>query len=126
MVVLDTATLIDAHHDQGGAMDAIRQAQASGALIRITAATWMEYLAVIPIHRRTDAIGRLLGAVEFEPMTRELAESCAAIQHDLLTRGERLAWHDLHLAATALHYHEPLVTRDRAFARVPGLLLQTY
>lgn len=126
MAVLDTTLLIDAEHGDAGAHEVLRDLRDASSPLRVTAASWMEYLASLPEAARSDAVGRLLSAVQFEPMTRELAESCAALQHDLYRRGERLLWHDVHMAATAVHYNEPLVTRDQAFARVRGLRVQPY
>lgn len=126
MAVLDTTALIDAERGLPAALQAIRKAQAAGEAVRIAAASWIEYLSPLSEGRRLDAIGRLLASASFEPMTRELSEAAAALQHTLLQRGEGLAWHDLQVAATALHYREPLLTRGRDFARVEGLLLQSY
>lgn len=126
MAILDTTALIDAEHEDPAALQLLQRFRTSGEVLRVTAASWMEYLSSLPEGQRTDAIGRLLGSVTFEAMTRELAGSCAALQHALYSRGLRLGWHDVHIAATALHYHEPLVTRDRGFERVPGLLVQAY
>lgn len=45
---------------------------------------------------------------------------------DLVQAGEALAGPDLFIAAIALRHGQPLVTRDRAFARVRGLRVETY
>jgi predicted nucleic acid-binding protein len=126
MAVLDTTLLMDAEHGDAAAHEALRALRDANEPLRVTAASWMEYLASLADPARSEAIGRLLSAVQFEPMTRELAESGAALQYDLYRRGERLSWHDVHMAATAVHYNEPLVTRDQAFARVRGLRIQPY
>ena len=56
-------------------------------------------------------------------------ESCrlaGRIEADLIARGEPLSAADLFIAAVSLRHGQRLVTRDRGFARVPGLRLETY
>lgn len=126
MAVLDTTALIDAQRSQPGALRALQRLHEDGEVLRVPASVWMEFLSYVPEGPRPAAIGRLLASVVFEPMTRELAESGAALQRGLLLRGEGLGWHDVHVAVTALHYREAVVTRDKDFARVAGLEVQSY
>ena len=44
----------------------------------------------------------------------------------MLTTGELVGTLDLLIASTAKHHHAHLISRDRDFARVPGLTLETY
>ncbi len=89
--------------------------------LRLPAAAWIEYLAGVP-HRVQPMVEADLDATtRFEPFDRPIAAVALRLQSDLLTKGKRLPWHDLQIAATAIHHGEPLVSNDTAFDRVPGL-----
>jgi predicted nucleic acid-binding protein len=45
---------------------------------------------------------------------------------ELIRAGEPLSGPDLFIAAISLRHGQPLLTRDRAFARVKGLSVETY
>ena len=121
MAVLDTSYLIALERDNLGAWLRMEQLQASGTILRVPAAVWVEYLFPMAAEKRTRAIGELDAALVFEPFTRELADAASRLQHALRARGVALGWHDLQVAATALHYNEAVVTTDKAFAAVPDL-----
>ncbi|MFI5414508.1 MAG: PIN domain-containing protein [Candidatus Lutacidiplasmatales archaeon] len=56
-------------------------------------------------------------------------ESCrlaGRIEADLIARGEPMSASDLFNAAVSLRHGQRLLTRDRGFARVPGLKVETY
>jgi predicted nucleic acid-binding protein len=48
------------------------------------------------------------------------------IEAELIAKGEPMGAADLFIAATSLRHGHRLLTRDRGFARVPGLQLETY
>ncbi|MBI4394261.1 MAG: type II toxin-antitoxin system VapC family toxin [Euryarchaeota archaeon] len=121
MVVLDTSFLIAFERREPNAV-ALRDTFIEDAeTLRIPAAAWVEFLYRFGPKERREAARVLSEATSFEAFTQELAHEAAEIQHELEKRGRTLAWHDLQVAATATTFREPLVTRDLAFDRMPGL-----
>ena len=59
-------------------------------------------------------------------MDRQACEEAGRIGAELLGRGEMIGSADLFIAATSKRHGQRLLTRDRGFARVPGLTLETY
>ena len=121
MVVLDTSYLLALERNDLGAWLRMARLQESGAILRVPAAVWVEYLFPMAAPKRTRAVEELEAAIVFEPFTREVADAASRLQHALKARGAALGWHDLQIAATALHYNEAVVTMDKAFAGVPDL-----
>lgn len=121
MPVLGTSYLIALERSELGAWLVLEKLQESGAPLRIPAAAWVEYLFAMSPEKRSRAIEELDAALVFEPFTRELADAASRLQGALRARGVGLSWHDLQIAVTALHYNDPLVTADKAFAAVPDL-----
>lgn len=121
MAVLDTSFLIALERGDRGAWLRLEGLQASPGLLRVPAAVWIEYLAPKTPAKRARAVEELDDAVVFEPLTREVADAAARLQHELRSAGTLLSWHDLQVAATALHYNEAVVTSGRGFVKVPGL-----
>lgn len=121
MAVLDSTFLIDLEEERPRALATFDKLVADAHALRIPAAVWTEYLSAMPPSERATAARTLERSATFVPYDRDLADVAARVQHDLATRGREMAWHDLQVAATALHYGEPVVSNDRAFKRVPGL-----
>ena len=59
-------------------------------------------------------------------MDREACEEAGKIGAELLARGEAIGSADLFIAATSKRHGQRLLTRDRGFARVPGLVVESY
>jgi len=55
-----------------------------------------------------------------------IVETAAEIVQELIRLGRRLGENDNWIAGFARYYHEPLISRDRAFDVVPGLRRKTY
>ena len=53
-------------------------------------------------------------------------DAAADIDRELMSRGQRLGENDNWIAGLAFYYGEPLVSRDAAFDRVPGIRRVTY
>lgn len=121
MVVLDANFLIALEKGNGKAMQRIEGLLTERQPLRVAAVAWVEYLAGVPLGRRHAAQEDLDQTTSFEPFTRECAAVAVRLQSELLKQGARLAHNDLQIAATALHYHEPLVSNDKGFDAVPGL-----
>lgn len=121
MTVLDTTVLVARSRNVPGAIAALQRNEEKGVPMRVPAAVWVEFLSVYGPAPRSAAVGALESMVRFEAFDRVLADEAIRLQHELLRSGRRLAWHDLQVAATALHYNEPLVSNDRGYDVVPGL-----
>jgi predicted nucleic acid-binding protein len=121
MAVLDSTFLIEIERGAARATQLLAELLDAGEALRVPAAAWVEFLYRLTPQQRSKA-ARLLGpATRFEPFDRALADQAIEIQHALRTAGGLLSWHDLQIAATAVHHDEPLVTNDAAFERVPRL-----
>ena len=59
-------------------------------------------------------------------LTPEIAYTAAAIDRELIQTGRRLGENDNWIASFCRYYGQPVVSRDRAFDRVPGLRRLAY
>lgn len=126
MTVLDTTVLVARSRNVPAAVEALQRNEEKGVPLRVPAAAWVEFLSVYDPAPRNAAVGALESMIRFEAFDRVLADEAIRLQHELLRSGRRLAWNDLQIAATALHYNEPLVSNDRGYDRVPGLHREGY
>ena len=126
MAVADSTFLIDLEEERPKALATLERLTEEAQAMRIPAAVWVEYLSTMPPAERAAAARTLERSASFVPFDRDLADVAARLQHDMAARGRELSWHDLHVAATALHLGEPVVSNDRAFRRVPGLDVITH
>ncbi|MGQ0535520.1 MAG: PIN domain-containing protein [Methanobacteriota archaeon] len=79
--------------------------------------------------RRTEAdrVAAALRGVTTYAMDRGVAARAGALEAELESEGHAIGPADAIVAATALHYDEPVVTRNtKQFSRVPGLRVVTY
>jgi hypothetical protein len=121
MTVLDTSFLIQVERGVTSAMAVLDDLEGRSEPLRIPAAAWVEYLSTFGPSQRGQAVGHLESSASFEPFTRDAADEAARLQHELMREGLGLGWHDLQIAATALHFGETLVTADKTFGGLPGL-----
>ncbi|HUL74885.1 MAG TPA: PIN domain-containing protein [Vicinamibacterales bacterium] len=127
-VILDTSVLIAAER---GDLD-LRKARDDEevALAAVTAHELWRGVARLPAGvsrvRAERWLEALLDLVPVVPYDHEIARVHAALWADLARRGLALGPYDQMIAATALHLDFSLATRDRAFARVPGLMTETW
>ncbi len=71
---------------------------------------------------RLAALDQLLQPVRILPFDSQCAAQAARLRAELEAAGTPIGPHDVLIAATALRYQAPLVTRNvREFSRVPGL-----
>lgn len=121
MAILDTTFLVAFERREPSAMRRSEALRDGASPLRVPAAVWIEYLASFSHAKRPAAARTLESSVLFEPLTRDIADGAARLQQELFTSGVRLPWHDLQVAATALHFNEPVVSNDAVFRRVPGV-----
>jgi len=73
-----------------------------------------------------DRTRKLLESLVLLPTDLESCEEAGRMGADLLARGETLGGTDLLIAAISKRHGHRLLTRDRSFARVSGLAVETY
>ena len=76
--------------------------------------------------RRLAQALELAASLEILDVTEPIAVEAARIGGECSRRGEPVGTIDLLIAATARHHHAHLLSRDTDFARIPGLILETY
>jgi tRNA(fMet)-specific endonuclease VapC len=82
----------------------------------------LERLSPAAARPRRQVLESLLGSLWVAPFDDECALRAAEIRAALERQGNGIGPHDILIAATALRYGTPLVTRDvREFGRVAGL-----
>jgi predicted nucleic acid-binding protein len=93
---------------------------------RISLITWMEFAEGFALEEKSRCETFLSTFPVLMPNT-EIAWRASRIARLLKQDGLVIGDHDIWIAATALEYDEPLVTRNlRHFERVPGLGILTY
>ena len=75
---------------------------------------------------RSQPLERLLARVRVVPLPRQVAWEASRIKRELMAMGEQLGENDNWIAATARAWGFRLISRDRAFERVPRLHVLRY
>ncbi len=128
MVSLDSSFLIDLLDGDPAAVLAARELDRRGEPRYLTAPAASEvmvgaYLLGGPYLERTRA---LVDSLPLLPFDREAYHEAGRLGAELLKRGSPLGQGDLFVAALAIRHRERLLTRDKAFGRVPGLVVESY
>jgi len=121
MAVLDATFLIALERRDPAAQRLLADVESFGGPLRIPTAVFAEILTGLPPAHRQVARSILRRGAILEPFTDILAEIVGELQWALRATGQEMPWHDAQVAATALHYREPLISSDSVFGRVPGL-----
>jgi len=128
VVSLDTTFLIDLRRGHPAAVAKAKAIEASGEARCITAPVAAELL--IGAHRfggvSLERTRELLASLVLLETDMESCEEAGRLGADLIARGETLSGVDLLVAAISKRHGQRLLTRDRSFARVPGLAMETY
>ena len=91
--------------------------------LQVSIITWGELAVGVQSPAELD---RLLRRVRTLGLPLQIAWEAGRIQRELLATGETLGENDLWIAATARTWGMRLITRDRAFNRVPRLNVVRY
>lgn len=74
-----------------------------------------------------DIVARLLAPFSIIEVNEKVAWTASRISRELARSGQPIGDNDVWIAATALAYRMPLVSRNaRLFDRVPGLMIEEY
>jgi predicted nucleic acid-binding protein len=125
-VLTDTTFWIDLlkerrDRQRGSATDFLAQHRAS--TLEVSIITWGELAAGF---NSTAELNHLLRRVRIMNLHMQVAWEAGRIEREMAERGERLGENDNWIAATARAWGLRLVSRDDAFARVPGLNVVRY
>ncbi len=95
--------------------------------LAIPAPALTEFLVGAFSRRGTTLAHALEVAARFEVLetTEPIAGEAARLGGECLRNGTPAGTLDLRIAATAKHHRSALVTRDRGFSRIPGILIET-
>ncbi len=125
---LETTFLVDLRNGVPSAVEKARELDRTGEPKCIAPPAAAELL--VGAHRIGGAqVARtreLLDSLVWLDMDREACEEAGRIGAELLARGETIGSADLLIAATSKRHRQRLLTRDRGFARVPGLVVESY
>jgi tRNA(fMet)-specific endonuclease VapC len=128
MASLDSTFLIDLLRRVPSAVDRLERLESSREARCVTPPAAAEVM--VGAHglggsslRSAEELLRSLQWLEFDWKCCDLA---GRIEADLIARGEPMGAADLFIAAVTMRHEQRLVTRDRGFARVPGLRVETY
>jgi predicted nucleic acid-binding protein len=92
-------------------------------LLKVSVITWGELAAGV---ESPAALHRLLNRVRVLSLPTQVAWEASRIDRELSVIGGRLGENDNWIAATARAWGLPLVSRDKAFGRVPRLRVIRY
>ena len=128
MRCLDSTFCIDLANGVPEARSKAEELAALGERLSIPAPAVTEFLvgAFLQGGRRLAQASGLVGQLEILDVTEPIAVDAARMGAECARRGEHVGAIDLLIAATAKHHHAPLLSRDRDFARIAGVTLETY
>lgn len=128
MKCLDSTFCIDFANGVPEALTKAEELSKHGERLAIPAPALTEFL-VGAFHqggRRLAQALEFVSELEVLDVTEPISVDAARLGGECSRRGDAVATLDLLIAATAKHHHAHLLSRDRDFARVPGVTLETY
>ncbi len=128
LVSLDSSFLIDLLSGEPSAVTKAADLDRRGEPKRITPAAAAEVLAGAYYvgGAYLDRTRTLIDALPLLPFDRAGCHEAARLGAELARRGHPLGKADLYVAAVTVRHGERLLTRDRAFSAVPGLIVESY
>jgi predicted nucleic acid-binding protein len=130
-VILDTAFLLDVRHSNGDAIACARDLEQSPEQLRVSAITMAELQAGVPRAGEPldeyDRIVKVTATKEVVPVTKSIASRGGRLYGEQQNAGQTVELDDCLIAATALEFEEPVVTRNVShFDRLDGVLVRGY
>lgn len=130
-MILDTSFLLDVRHGDSAAIACARDIEDSPEQVRVSAITMAELQAGVPrasepLDEHTQVV-EVTASKEVVPVTRPIALRGGRLYGEQQNAGQTVELDDCLIAATALGYEEPVVTRNvDHFERFDGLLVRDY
>ena len=128
MASLDSTFLIDLLRRVPSAVERLERLEASREPRCVTPPAAAEVL--VGAHglggKALKSAEELLQSLQWLEFDWESCELAGRIEAELIDRGEPMGAPDLFIAAVTLRHGQRLVTRDRGFARIRGLHVETY
>lgn len=130
-MILDTAFLLDVRHSNGDAIACARDLEQSPEQLRVSAITMAELQAGVPRAGEPldeyDRIVKVTATKEVVPVTKSIASRGGRLYGEQQNAGQTVELDDCLIAATALEFEEPVVTRNVShFDRLDGVLVRGY
>ena len=130
-MILDTAFLLDVRHSDGDAIACARDLEQSPEQLRVSAITMAELQAGVPRVGEPldeyDRIVKVTATKEVVPVTKSIASRGGRLYGEQQNAGQTVELDDCLIAATALEFEEPVVTRNVShFDRLDGVLVRGY
>jgi predicted nucleic acid-binding protein len=128
MTLVDSGFLIDFLRGKAEARARMKAAEQAGEVLLVTPLVAYEILVGAhaaggkALHRARE----LVRSLTFLPLDLEAVEEAARTGAELRALGRPIGPMDTLNAGAALHRHERLLSRDADFARVRGLVLESY
>ncbi|WP_231182963.1 PIN domain-containing protein [Haladaptatus sp. DYF46] len=130
-MILDTTFLLDVRHADTEAVSCARDLEASPEPLRVSAITLAELQAGVPqVGSSLEEYSEIVDVTatkEIVPVTKSIARRGGRFHGELLADGTSVGLDDCLIAATAVEFEEPVVTRNvRHFERIDGVLVREY
>jgi len=128
MTVVDSGFLIDFLRGKSEALSRMRAAEVAGEVLLVTPLVAYEVLVGAHaaggqvLHRARE----LVRSLSFLPLDMDAVEEAARTGAELRRLGKPIGPVDTLNAGAALHRHDRILTRDADFARVRGLVVESY
>lgn len=128
MKCLDSTFCIDFANGVPEALAKAGEVSTLGERLAIPAPALTEFLvgAFSQGGRRLAQALEFIAELEVLDVTEPISVDAARLGGECSRRGESVGTLDLLIASTAKHHHATLLSRDKDFARIPGLTLETY
>ena len=130
-MILDTSFLLDLRHGDPDAIACARTLEDSPEQVRVSAIPITELQAgvpraSVPLDEHTEVVD-VTATKEIVPVTRSIALRGGRLYGEQQNEGQAVELDDCLIAATALEFEEPVVTRNvEHFERFDGLLVRDY
>lgn len=115
-MILDTSFLLDIRHSDANALTLATELDNNRVYQRISAITTAELFAGVPRAESPDTERQNIVAValskDIVPVDERIAQRAGRLHGTLQNAGQTVEMHDCFIAATALDYEEPVVTRN--------------
>lgn len=130
-MILDTTFLLDIRHSDADAIACARDLERSPEQLRVSAITVAELQAGVPRAgdplEEYDRIVEVTATKEVVPVTKSIALRGGRLYGEQQNAGQTVELDDCLIAATALEFEEPVVTRNVShFDRFDGVLVRDY